>query len=742
MIEKDYSKDNLFDELGMKRLKDSYMRNDENSPQDRFEFVANKFASNEEHAKRLYEYMSNHWLSCSTPILSYGKNKNNLPISCFLPWLEDTSKGLVDTFSEVSWLSMAGGGVGVGVGIRSADDKSVGIMPHLKTYDASMLAYKQGNRRGSYAMYLDISHPDIIQFIEMRKPTGDPLLRCQNLNHGINIPDEFMELIENVMKDENFDDRWELKDPNNGKVREVVSARYLWQKILETRMLTGEPMIHFISTSNKMMPEYQKKLGLKIRQSNLCFTGDTLVAITSHNGVMDCMTIKEMSEICDGDKNKKFSVYSGSYVGNFYWDIDINNAIAFKTGTKKVIELTLSNGKKFKCTPDHLLASKISGKYIEAKDSLNAELMSFQDHVYVNKIEQLEILEDVYDLTVENDHSFMIVPKDDNYSLLDAVLVHNCSEITLPTDNERTAVCCLSSLNLEYYDDWKDNDIFIRDVAEMLDNVLDVFINDAPDVISKAKFSAMRERSIGIGTLGFHAYLQKNNIPFESASAVGINRKIFKNIYDKGIIANSELSNERGEAPDAEGYGKRFSTMFAIAPNASSSIILGNTSPSVEPYKANAYRQDTISGFHVTKNRYLDKIIREESKNRDDDWYNETWAKIVSDDGSVRSLDWLDDWQKDVFKTFKEIDQRWVIQHAADRQQYIDQAQSINLCFAPDADIKYLHDVHFSAWKKGLKTLYYCRSSKMGKFEKISNKIERVKIEEENNSNSECLACQ
>lgn len=588
----DYSRDDLFDELGIKRLKESYMKEDEQSPQERFAYVSSTFGSNPDHAQRLYNYSSRHWLSYSTPILSFGRSKRGLPISCFLPYLDDSAEGLVSTLSEVNWLSMLGGGVGIGMGIRSADDKSVGIMPHLRTYDASSLAYRQGRtRRGSYAAYLDVSHPDILIFLDMRKPTGDPNMRALNLHHGINITDDFMQLIEKSMLDKNFDDTWLLKDPHSGEVKDTISARELWQRILEMRMQTGEPYIHYIDASNRAMPEFQKKLGLKIQQSNLC------------------------------------------------------------------------------------------------------------------------------------------------------------SEIILPTNKERTAVCCLSSLNLEYYDEWKNDELFLKDVAEMLDNVLQYFIDHAPDSIGRAKFSAQRERSIGVGALGWHAYLQRNNIPWESAMAVGRNNQIFKHIRSKLDAANQEIGAERGEAPDAQGTGQRFSHLMAIAPNASSSIIMGNTSPSIEPLRANAYRQDTLSGSSLNKNKWLDTIIKEKCNANAKLDYNEIWSSIIANDGSVQHLtDVLDDWQRDVFKTAMEIDQRWLIQHGADRQQYIDQAQSLNLFFRPDANVKYIHAVHFQAWKSGLKTLYYCRSEKIGKADKVAKKIERQVIQEIDlkalAEGNDCLACE
>jgi ribonucleoside-diphosphate reductase alpha chain len=574
------------------------MKEDETSPQERFAYVSKVFGSNEAHSQRLYEYSSKHWLSYSTPILSFGRSRRGLPISCFLPYLHDSAEGLVNCLSEVNWLSMLGGGIGIGLGIRSADDKSTGIMPHLRTYDASSLAYRQGRtRRGSYAAYLDISHPDILLFLEMRKPTGDPNMRALNLHHGVNITDDFMQLIEKSMLDPNADDTWELKDPHTGEVRDTIPARELWQNILEMRMHTGEPYIHFIDTSNRAMPEFQKNLGLSIKQSNLC------------------------------------------------------------------------------------------------------------------------------------------------------------SEIILPTDRDRTAVCCLSSVNLEYYDDWKDDELFLRDIAEMLDNVLQYFIDNAPDSISRARYSASRERSIGIGALGYHAYLQKKNVAFESVIAKSFNNQMFRNIKAKLDTANLALGVERGEAPDAVGTGRRFSHMMAIAPNASSSIIMGNTSPSIEPYRANAYRQDTLSGSFLNKNKYLDKVIMNHLSPdgspltpKGEDEYQQIWSSIIANDGSVQHLDWMGEHEKEVFKTSMEIDQRWVIEHAADRQQHIDQAQSLNVFFRPDAHIKYIHAVHFLAWKKGLKTLYYCRSEKLAKADKVSKRIEREVIKELDMSaiaqGNDCIACE
>ena len=581
----DYSRDCLFDELGLKRLRDSYMAPNEKSPQDRLAFVSSMFASNQEHAQRLYDYSSKHWLSYSTPILSYQSNKKGLPISCYLAYIDDSSEGLVNTLSEVCNLSMLGGGVGLGVGIRSEDEKSVGVMPHLKVYEAASMAYRQGRtRRGSFAAYLNIDHPNVLQFIEMRKATGDANQRCLELHHGLNISDAFMQKIEDCMLDENADDSWPLIDPHTKKTIETVSARHLWECILDTRMRTGEPYIHFIDASNRSLPDFQKKLGLKVRQSNIC------------------------------------------------------------------------------------------------------------------------------------------------------------TEITLPTDKDRTAVCCLSSLNLEYWDEWKDCELFYRDVAEMLDNALAIFTRDAPSSVSRAIYSARRKNAIGIGALGFHALLQKKNIPFDSIAAYSINERIFSRYarYLKEI--NRDLAVERGPCPDAYPLELRFSHMIAIAPNASSSIIMGNTSPSIEPFRANAYRQDTLSGSYLNKNKYLSKVL--ESKNLDLKELDTIWDQIVANAGSVQDIDVLTPREKSVFKTFSEIDQMWVIQHAANRQDYIDQSQSVNLCFKADVSVEYLHHVHYQAWKKGLKTLYYCRSDKIYHGESINAQKVRVKFEFDKKAEDDCIMCE
>jgi ribonucleoside-diphosphate reductase alpha chain len=604
----DYSRDQLLDKIGIDRLKDSYMRPEETSPQHRYAYVSSKFGSNPAHAQRLYDYSSSHWFGYSTPILSFGRNARGLTISCFLPLVPDSAPGLVDTLSEANWMSMLGGGVGLYFGIRGQDEKSAGVIPHMKTYDAACLAYKQGTtRRGSYAVYMDISHPEVIEFLDMRKVSGDPNRKCLNLHNAINIPDSFMEIIERCMYNAKANDDWELIDPITKRVTEVVSAKDLWQKLLDLRSGAGrgEPYVFFSDTVNNAAPEAYKKHNMVITHSNLC------------------------------------------------------------------------------------------------------------------------------------------------------------SEITLCSDKDNTAVCCLSSINLEYWDEYKDNKQFFNDIAEMMDNVMQHFIDNAPNTIQRAINSAARERSIGLGVMGFHSYLQSKNVPFECAIAKSINNNIFKTYRTHLDVANQKLGLERGSPPLLEGTGRRFTHVMALAPTASNSLICGNTSPSVEPWRANAFRQDTLSGSYTQKNKWLDAAIRSYSftkwtisdKSLDKyaaeraNWVADQWTEIVNAAGSVQLLSWMDSDMKSVFKTAAEMDNMWIIEHAGDRQPYVDQAQSINIFIEPTISVARLHAIHFAAWKKKLKTLYYCRSEKLHNTS-VSKKVVRQKLEDDIQlmrdiaAGDTCLSCE
>ena len=311
-----------------------------------------------------------------------------------------------------------------------------------------------------------------------------------------------------------------------------------------------------------------------------------------------------------------------------------------------------------------------------------------------------------------------------------------CSEITLATDEDRTAVCCLSSVNLEEYDEWKHDDNFIPDLIRMLDNVISYFIENAPMHLARAVYSASRERSLGLGAMGFHAYLQRHNIPFESASAKGANMKMFQHIKWRAVNATKQLAEERGECPDGVGHGVRNAHLLAVAPNASSSIICGNTSPSIEPYRANAFTQKTKSGSSLLKNEYLEHVLQELDQDTDD-----VWKSIITNNGSVQHLDFLDDWTKDVFKTAVEIDQKWIIDMASDRQMDICQSQSLNIFFPANVSKQELHAIHMMAWKRKVKTLYYLRSEAIKRAETVSDEALRQYIFD-SIDDAGCVACE
>ncbi len=555
-IEIDRSRDALLTDFGKKTMEDRYLLPGE-SFQDMFARVARTYGDDADHAQRIYDYISKLWFMPATPVLSNGGADRGLPISCFLNGVGDSLDDIVGTWNENVALASNGGGIGTyWGGVRSIGEKvkhagaTSGIIPFIRVMDSLTLAISQGSlRRGSAACYLDVHHPEIEEFLEIRKPSGDFNRKSLNLHHGINITDAFMEA---VAKDEEFG----LKSPKTGEVLRTVNARKLWQKILEIRLATGEPYLLFSDTVNRQMAKHQRDLGLKVSTSNLCS------------------------------------------------------------------EIMLHTGK------DHL-------------------------------------------------------------------------------GEERTAVCCLSSINADTYWEWKDDPRFIEDVMRFLDNVLQDFIDRAPPAMAKAVYSAQRERSVGLGLMGFHSFLQSMNVPFESAMAKSWNTRLFKHIRMGADAASLKLAEERGPCPDAEerGIKQRFSHKMAIAPTASISIICGGASPCIEPIPANVYTHKTLSGSFTVKNRALETLLEEKGQNTD-----EIWASILEHEGSVQHLDCLTTDEKDVFKTAFELDQRWVVELAADRSPFICQGQSVNVFLPGDIDKWDLHMLHWSAWEKGVKSLYYCRS--------------------------------
>lgn len=588
-IKIDPSRDSLLTEFGKKTLQDRYLLPGE-SYQDMFARVSLAFADDAEHAQRLYDYMSRLWFMPATPVLSNGGAARGLPISCFLNQVGDSLDDIVETWTENVWLASNGGGIGTYWGnVRSIGEKvgqngqTSGIIPFIRVMDSLTLAISQGSlRRGSAACYLDVHHPEIEEFLEIRKASGDFNRKSLNLHHGINITDDFMEAVKN-------DEDYGLISPKSGEVIRTINARKLWQKILELRMQTGEPYLLFTDTVNNAMPAHQRKLGLKVTQSNLC------------------------------------------------------------------------------------------------------------------------------------------------------------SEITLPTGvdhagQDRTAVCCLSSVNAEKFLEWSKDETFIEDIFRFLDNVLEDFIERAPPEMARAVYSAKRERSVGLGLMGFHSFLQTMNVPLESAMSKVWNEKMFKHIRQGADAASVKLAKERGPCEDARDVGMmaRFSHKMAVAPTASISIICGGTSAGIEPIPANVYTHKTLSGSFTVKNRQLQRLLA--SKDMDKD---EVWTSILEHEGSVQHLECLDDHEKAVFKTAFEIDQRWIIELAADRTPYICQSQSLNLFLPGDIAKWDLHMLHWTAWEKGLKSLYYCRSKSVQRAAFAgADKLETRKMDTPNTDYDECLACQ
>ncbi|MDW7557869.1 ribonucleoside-diphosphate reductase subunit alpha [Azospirillum brasilense] len=590
VIRIDRSRDARLTAFGKATLDDRYLLPGE-SYQDLFARVAAAYADDAAHAQRLYDAISRLWFMPATPVLSNGGTTRGLPISCFLNAVPDSLDGIVDIWNENVRLASNGGGIGTyWGGVRSIGEpvkgcgSTSGIIPFIRVMDSLTLAISQGSlRRGSAAVYLDIHHPEIEEFLEIRKSSGDFNRKSLNLHHAVIVTDAFMQAVR--------DDRpFALISPKTGAVLKHVNARQVWQKILEARMQTGEPYLLFGDTVNRALPKHQRDLGLRVSTSNLCS------------------------------------------------------------------EITLPTGK------DHL------GK-------------------------------------------------------------------------ERTAVCCLASMNLETWDEWNGEEGLVEDVLRFLDNVLTRFIEEAPEGMENAVYSAMRERSVGLGVMGFHSFLQARGIPFESAMAKVWNLRFFRKIRRDADAASVLLAEERGACPDAaeRGIKARFSHKLAIAPTASISIICGGTSACIEPIPANVYTHKTLSGSISVRNPHLEKLLAAKGADRP-----EVWQSIIEHEGSVQHLDLLSNDEKAVFRTAFEIDQRWIIEFAADRTPFICQSQSINLYLPGDIDKWDLHMLHWTAWEKGLKSLYYCRSKSVQRaaFAGKDRAAGPAAMQAPRTDYEECLACQ
>lgn len=543
--------------------------------------VSSSYSDDDVHAERIREYIRAYWFHPSTPISSNaGLPSKGLPISCYTNAVEDSKDGIFATWEENNWLGSYGGGIGttwrgvreIGANIGGVG-KSSGIIPFIKVSDSTTLAVSQGGlRRASQAVYIDIDHPEIGEFIDVRRPTGDKDRRSTNIHHGIAISDAFMFAVQDRKP-------WNLISPKTGNIVATVDAFDLFKKILISRVETGEPYLLFIDTVNRLAPLEYRENHLSVVTSNLC------------------------------------------------------------------------------------------------------------------------------------------------------------SEITLYTDDAYSGVCCLTSMNLEYWDEFKDNYQFFEDIHRYTDNVLQSFIDDTKEKkgFEKTRRSAIRERSLGVGVMGFHQYLQSKGLPFGCLSSDYINKDIFSTISSMFLLSNYQLAIEKGTAPLS--FTKRNVHVTAIAPTASISTLCNLSSPGIDPRVANVYTAKTNIGAYTIKNKYLEKLMNEVYRGLTPDktlfekWKAEQWKSILKNDGSVQHLSWMSDADKEVFKTSYEIDNAWIVKYACDRAPFIDQAASTNLFIPADVNVQKLYDLHMDAWKGGVKSLYYLRS----------NSINRAVIED---TSRECLSCQ
>ena len=666
----DYSKDDLLTDFGKATLVDRYLKPQEKSPQEAFLRTSTAFASNAEHAKRMYKYASNQWIGYASPVLSNAPERTKfaqeweknftpdcfksvlgaLPISCFVGYVPDSREGIGFHYYEQLWLASGGGGYKAYWGdlrpvnsTTSTGSKTGGLIPFFHVTDGMIVATHQGNnRRGVYGGSIRDNHPEIVEFIESRKMSGDPNKRSRNVFQTVNVSDAFMYAVIS-------DAQWALID-HEGNIVKTVSARYLWELMLETPFETGCPFLHFIDTSNDMLPSVQKALNLRVNTVNIC------------------------------------------------------------------------------------------------------------------------------------------------------------TEITLATNKDRTAVCCLSSINAAKYDEWKDDPLFIADVTEFLDNVLEYFIqnaiyactkdydwdglkntiredltkavsnyenkdsdlaeelrniavyggkeqfekivdNMAKNIVErhtmgykKAVYSAKQERAIGIGLMGLDSYFLDHELAYESREALTFTDTIFKQIKTEAVAASLNLGEARGEAPDMVGTGRRNSHLMAIAPTATNSTIAGGKTPALEKRFENIYTQKTKSGTFEVVEPALVRVLDKYGINTP-----EVIKSIKDNDGSVQHLAQLSDHERMYLRTAFEVDQMWVVEHAAVAQQYVCQAISVNLFFMPDVPRPYVNAVHLQMWKRGLKSRYYVRTKSVKSGDAFADKlIERINtIDYSKHSSFEsCLACE
>ncbi len=917
-IEIDYSRDSIIPEQGYAMLtkKGFYKKDNEKSPQESFARAATCYSYGDlELAQRLYNAVSKQWFTFASPVLSnaiehiypsklpfkevvpYLKSSiksQGLPISCFLSYIPDTREGLVDTRAETSWLSMMGGGVGLYAGMRSVDEKSTGVMAHMKGYDADAKAYKQGE------CYLPDT--EILTEFGWKK-----FKEVKGFEKVVTVLDDNSYSIEDPLEWTEHDFSGKLINfsnnnrgmsvtvtPNHRMMVNRKSRKYGWSEEYTTvfaKDLKTHNELRFkqalLSGESKIDALTQFKVALSADGHKHC-DGSTITfhfskdrKITRMRDILTRLsadytenkaedgttnffvrglysTVKGLKPLMHKDITPEEAKGIVKEVG--YWDsyVDplVEDTYVFSGTVKEdadtlmALSVLAGYGSRFheedredprkklytvRVSPKkHLLLDRVIKAEIDYEGKVNCcivksgrivvrsgettlicgntrrgsyaaylpvdhpEILSFIDMrspvggdpnlkcfnlnngvnitdefmVKVAKGESYELIDPKHGATGrfldarEVWHKILEVRKDTGEPYLEFIDTVNknipswisnkgyyvsqsnlCNEIQLMTDEDRTAVCCLSSLNLDKFDEWKDTSL-VEDLVTMLDNVLEFFIALAPDALSRAVYSAKKERAIGLGTLGFASYLQSKSIPFESGgfnSAVQENYKIYSLIKERAVQGSKTLAEERGEPDDCEGSGMRNSHLMAIAPNASSSSLV-NVSPSIEPFAGIAFTAQGRTGSFLIKNKHFEKVLlsHKEGNNLPDGWEDQQWASIVNNDGSVSHLDWLSEHDKKVYKTASEIDQRWVVEHASVRQPKICQGQSVNLFIRPDATAQEVSDLHFLAWKKGLKGLYYYRTSSKVKAsvgDGTNKPLNSIPVQA-SFDNEECIACE
>lgn len=883
-------------------------------------------------AQRIYDYVYKGWFMYASPVLSNAQKgkwiddpektgahywyrstfiaeekSQGQPISCFAFDVGDSLKDQKAVIVELADLSTAGGGTGAHLSIRAVSDKSPGPIPYMKVMDSAIGYFRQGKtRKGAIAAYMDVNHPDIVEHINFRKPGGDSKRRSDNRKQfhcAVNLTDDFIAAVKG-------DGTYDLKCPHTGEVHETKRAREVWEQILETRALTGEPYLLKVDEANRKLPQSQKDLGLSIRGSNLCVAPETLVltdkghveiskmsgnkvnvwngkqwsnveivktgegqelinVLTSSGFDLNCTPYHKFyimegnrrdgkivqvaaQDLKEGDKLVKFEtpvlvgdkVLEKAYQNGFYsgdgclvgshkrvylygekrklkhlfsdvyavsvqeiknreyfyvqglenkffvpdgvytvqsridWLAGLLDSDGCVTLNGKSQNLQIASTEKGFLNEIQLMLQTlgVQSKVVFAREAGDFELPANDgsgcnkfytcksvDRLLVNGtgIVQLKSLGLLTHRLKISDHipnrdarGFVKIKQvtktgriSDTYcfteplqgmGVFNGILTGQCSEITLPTNDERTFVCCLSSLNIEKFEEWKDTSI-VQDLVRFLDNILQSFIENAPEGMKKAKYSAEKERALGLGTLGYHGYLQSQGVAIESGgfnSAVSHTYKIYKLIKERGEEASRKLAVERGEPDDMQGTGYRNSRLFAIAPNANSADLL-DTSPSIEPYFRNVFIKDTRAGNFTVKNRHLEKCLETYGMNNED-----VWQSINKNEGRVDHLDFMSDEDKSIYKVAMGLDQHWLIELAEIRGQAMGeklQAQSLNTFFPFGSSRKYVNSVHTKFLNSpNVLTMYYFRTEREGDADH-AKAIERKALVDW--TSDECISC-